>query len=419
MSYKLLISLLALILLLPQASFSLYSQPPAKNTSAHNLLIAQSLNDRFDPDHSVNGTIEMTFHGTDINWAPVYRSFNFSLIRASVKLISIEPSIDNVISGENPFLIFSWGNESDVLEPKDWEKVPGLMGDDCVEFQVNSSVSRHALVTFTYGNLSQTANTYDNVVDVPQSILLAMQNTSGSDTLNITIDAVFNFTYTIDDRIPTHEGCRTNLVNFSSLIHVYDEMNHTSSGNKTLFFLRKPVLNEQWFRNNHFDTIVFSNSKLYRAQIRENGKSVKNISLYSFNVTTDKHGLQRIVSIPNNKIAVNSLEHKALNFPTPISFDNSSFIYLYEFNHSYEGIGENLLELEVTSFFGSSSAYSQKILSRSLTHSGNISEPGVDYNQSTARASRAATDSDLQPVILSFGIIGVLILLLLTKRMIK
>jgi hypothetical protein len=419
MSYKLnLLFLAILILAFSQVSFSIYSDPPTKNTSSHNLNAAKSLNDRFDPEYAVNGTIAVEFRGTDINWAPVYRDFDLPLIRASAKLISIEPSIDNVISGENPFLIFSWGGEADEMEAKEWEKLPGLMGDDCVEFQVASNVSKYALVKFAYGNLSQTINTTENVVPIPKSILQAMENTSGDDKLNISLNAVFNFTYTLDDRIPTHDGCKKNLVNFSSIIHVYDQINQTSSGDKTLFFLRTPLLNEQWFRNNHFDTLVFSNSRLYKAQIRENGKPVKNISLYSFNITTDEYLLQRIVSIPDNKSSNDAAQHNVLNYPTPLSIDDSGFFYLYEFNHTYEGIGENLLEIEVVSFFGSKSTFSQNINSRVLTHSGNISELGT-YNESSARESKDFEDSNLQPVIVSFGIIGLFLLLLLTKRMIK
>jgi hypothetical protein len=410
---------LLVILIVLCSNSSAINNPPFENITSYNLNLANSLNDSYDPDNSVNGTIDMTFFGTDINWAPVHRSFDFPFLHASAKLLKVEPSVDNVFSGEDPYLIFVWGAQADPLIPKDWEKVPGLMGDDCVEEQYGVNVSRNALITFSFANISETVNTSSNIVPIPENIKNAMMDTSGIDPLNIKLNSSNIFTYTINDRIPTHSGCRENLVNFSSQINVYDELNWTIGGNKTLFFLRSPILNEQWFRNNQFNTIVFSNSKIYKAFIKENGVVTRNISLYSFNTTTDKYGLKNIISVRSNSSGKKISEHLSLNSPLSLSEDNSSFIYLYEFNHTYEGIGENILELEIISFSGLKSKYTQKILSRELTHSGNISEQGELSNESNSRKSKSPESLNIQNVELSFGIVGILILLLFIKRIIK
>jgi len=381
------------------------------NTTLHNLNAAKALNESFDPGNAVDGTINVTFRGTNIYWAPIQQSLELPLIHASASLLSIEPSIDNTISGNDPFLIIRWGAKAEEMEAKDWE------GDDCFESQSESNVRRSAVLEFTYGNISQTLITQDNVVPLPQVIVDAMRQTSGADILNVSMDAKFNFTYTMDDRRPTHEGCSMHLANYSSVLYIHDQMNYTSSGNRTLFFLRAPLLNEQWFRNNRFDMIVFSNSRIYKARIFEDGLPIRNITLYYFNITTDNNGLQRIVSVPSNESGF--FEHEAFNAPDPISEDGSTYFHLYEFNQTYEGIGEHDLELEVISFFGTSSAYQSKILSRSLTYSGNLTEIGNGSDPLNARKSKPDSDSGLAPVVISFGMIGLLILLLLIKRMIK
>lgn len=405
------------LLLISSIHHAVYLEPPLESVTQHNHDLAYSLNNSFVLQDSVNGTMSLDFYGTDYNWVPIHRHVDLPLIRASARLLTIEPAVDNSFSAtKNPYLIFAWGNESDELEAKDWEKIM-YVGDDCIESQNNSFVSRYALIDFSYNGIIETVNATDNIVPIPTKILNAIQNTSGNDSLDVHLNSTFIFTYIIDDRIPTHEGCRKNLAEFSSVINVLDQKNFTSAGNNTLFFLVRPVLLEQWYKNNHFDLIVLSNSKIYNAQISTNQNQSKNFKINEFNVTEDDYGLRHIVTIPLN-ITPGLSETIALNNPNPLDQENSSYSYLYEFNYSYEGIGENTLEIEMRSVFGDNHTFSRKIMSRALSHSGNISEfPGID--QVDVRKSSEFELDQLNMVFLNLGLVGVLAILLLARKIIR
>lgn len=407
-----LISAFLLLFLLIPTSLSLYTDPPLQEVTSHNLALAPWLNDHYDPSIAINGTVHMVFRGTNINWVKISEEFDFPLIHASAKLLTIDPSVDNATNIENnPRLVFAWGARADTLKRDDWES------DDCTEYQNASSVTRSALVTFTFRNTSETVSTTTNVVAIPDSVQEAMQGTTGRDRLNIKLDSTFDFLYTIDDQYATFEsGCVQRLVNFTESLNIKDEMNWTVEGDNTLFFLRTPVLNEQWFRNNHFDSIAFSDSRIYKGRISANNDQEKEFHLYSFNITPGIYGLQKIESIPlDHQPGIG--EHTVFNTPIPLALQNNTYGYLYEFNYTYDGIGKNSLLLETSSFSGKDHSFSQALLSRALSHSGNISE--LETDKENVRKSRGTSVSSLNQITIGFGIIGLLVLMLLLTKIVK
>ena len=408
-------SALALLFLL-SASFSLYTHAPIAQVTEHNLAVAVQLNNTFDPEYSVNGTVAMDFYGTDINWVPIHRHVELPLIRASARLLAIDPSVDGSFSASgNPHLIFAWGSEADGLLPKDWEKNGGS-GDDCIEYQKNISVKRNAIIDFKFRNATETVSTADNVVPVPPSILRAMESTSGLDALEVALNATFAFTYAVDDRLPAMGGCMENIVEFTSAVNVADQMNFTAAGNRALFFLARPVLLEQWHANNHFDVVVLSNSKLGSAAIFSGENQSKEFLLSLFNVTAGSYGLKRIVSVPANDSEAGS--HTALNNPFPIDSENSTYAYLYEFNYTYEGIGKKTLWAETSSVFGDNATFSRTIHSRTLSHSGNIPEV-TGTGAEDMRKSAYFGGSEMRSVFLDFGLLGILVIIILAGRLTK
>ena len=390
---------------------ALFSSPPTDNVTAHNAAIAPSLQDAFDPLIATNGTVQFDFYGTNIYWVPISMHINLSLISASSKLLSLDPSVDNATSAvHSPVLIFAWGNVSLPLDTRDWE------GDDCAEYQLNSSVNRSATIVFSFGNLSEKVSTTSNTVPVPAGILEEMKNTPGKDLLVVELNTSFNFTYTVNDQRPSFdEGCSDHILNFSSVIELTDRKNWSVEGDRTLFFLRAPVLGEQWFRNNLFNSVVFSNTRFYNGEISADGNQTYGFRLYDFNITNDSYGLWYIQSVPlaqSGGIA----EHTAYNAPSPFDPNNFSYNYIYEFNYSYDGIGRNILDLHITSVFNDDYQFSREILSRMLSHSGNVSELGGPVNETISRKSMAFQIDSIRGTTIALSLIGVLLVVLLVNR---
>ncbi len=368
---------IVLLLLLSTAFSALYSDPPLANVTAHNLAIAASLNDSYMPAIGVNGTVDL--NGTVL-----------STMAASVKLVAMEPSVDNATYPASSILIFAWGAGAQ-LAP----------GGNCTQ----PSVSRSAAVSFAFQNASDVVVTDSNVVPVPQDIVAAMANTSGMDPLQVRINATFDFLY--GDQAP---GCSAN----SSLV-VTDAMNWTVEGNRTLFFLSAPVLGEQWYMDNEFDTVLFSDSRVYKGAITGPGDQSYQFRLYAFNVTNDSYGAWHVVSVPLGP-AGGVAGYQAFNTPTALAHDNFTYAYLYGFNYSYQGIGENTLSLEEESFFGDNHSFQQELLSRMLSYSGNTTELGGPSSPSDSRPSLAFSTETIRTVALSLGLVGVLLAVVLLNR---
>jgi hypothetical protein len=402
-------------LLLLSAAFSagaLYGDPPLASVTEHNLGIAPGLNDSFSQAAAVNGSIGMDFNGTDIDWVPISEHFDFNIIGASARLVSMEPSLDNATwASGSPRLVFAWGALAGPLAQGDYEH------DDCNESQVSSSISRSASVTFSFANASETVAADSNVVPVPEAIMRAMQNTTGAGVLQVRLNATFDFTYEIDDRMPSHDtGCLDHPVNFTASLLVADGMNWTVEGNRTLFFLRSPILGEQWFRDNRFDTLLFSSSRIYEGEITGPGNQSYAFRLYAFNITNDSYGAWHAVSVPLESGHDGVAGHSAINTPTALSHDNFTYAYLYEFNYSYEGLGENTLTVRALSPFGENYSFRQELLSRMLTYAGNTTELGGAAEPSDSRPSFASGTDSIRTVALSLGLVGVLFVLLLINR---
>jgi hypothetical protein len=367
---------IVILLLLSTAFSALYSDPPLANVTAHNLALAASLNDSYSPADGVNGTM------------------------VAVKLVTMDPSVDNATSSASPVLIFAWGAVAQ----------PVLSGyGNCS--QPFSSLSRSAVVNFTFQNTSYVVLTDSNIVPVPEDIVAAMANTSGLDQLQVRINATFDFLYGIDNQTPAQSGCPY----FNSSLSATDAMNWSVEGNRTLFFLSAPILGEQWFQDNEFDTVLFSDSRIYKGEIAGPGNQHYQFQLYAFNITNDSYGAWHVVSVPLGPIG-GVAGYQAFNTPTALSPDNFTYAYVYGFNYSYQGIGENTLSLSVESLFGDNHSFQQELLSRMLSYSGNTTELGGPASPSDSRPSAAFSTESIRTVALSLGLIGLLLAIVFLNR---
>ncbi len=401
------------LLALACAAAAYYDEPPIANVTEHNLAVAESLGDHFVPAAAVNGTVYMLFNGTDKDWAQISESFEFPLAHASARIVAMDPSVDNYTSAAaSPVLLVAWGAQADGLPQGDYEE------DDCNESQLSSSVSHSAEVTFSFGNASEKVIVTNNRIPVPASVLDAMRNSSGNgDALEVRLNATFLFRYDIDDRTAVVEGgCADRVKIFYSTLSINDTMDWGVEGNRTLFILRRPVLGEQWYRDNRFDVILLSDARFYAGSVSGPGNQSYAFRLCAFDVANDSFGAWHAVSVPLGTGHDGIAGHEAENAPVPLSRGNFTYSYVYEFNYSYQGLGWNTLVLEARTVFGAKRGFSQAILSRALTYSGNLAENGAYADPPVSVPSASWSADYIKPLALGMGVAALLLAALLMGR---
>jgi hypothetical protein len=280
--------------------------------------------------------------------------------------------------------------------------------DFCTEYENSTSMDYDATVNFTFRNISESVPFSSNVVDVPASVLDAMRDSTGAENLSISIEGNATFTYVINNR--SYDGLDCFSVYFTRIAEVPFSVNASFpvAGENKLFFLRAPVLREQWFRNNHFDTIVLSQSPLYHAEIFLDGNTSKDITIREFHNDTDDYGLMRLYS--NMTDSSSWSESRNLTMPTPLQQEDHGFAFIYEFNHSYDGIGRHALSLMVEDSFLGSGRYDDVLISRALSHGGTLTEESkpVDDN---ARRSAVFQKQEITLVEIGLGFVALIIFL--------
>ena len=147
------------------------------------------------------------------------------------------------------------------------------------------------------------------------------------------------------------------------------------SGNAS-FFLARPVLGEQWYENDHFDTLIFSRKSIYRAEISMGGNKTATAQIYNFTVLEDPLGAWHIFSAPNADFRNASMAAYNLTYwANPVVKEDMPFSHLYEVNHTYSGWGPHNMSVEATDFFLGKHEYEKEIFSRKVTRWG-VSETG-------------------------------------------
>ena len=136
------------------------------------------------------------------------------------------------------------------------------------------------------------------------------------------------------------------------------------------------MLGEQWYQNNHFDTLIFSRKSIYKAEISMDGNKTAYARIYNFTLMMDPMGAAHIAVEREDDFRNASMGNYELAYwATPVVKGNNPFSHLYEVNHTYEAWGPHLLRVEATDFFRGTHGYSREILSRKLTAEG-VSETG-------------------------------------------
>ncbi|MBN1169557.1 hypothetical protein JXA56_00895 [Candidatus Micrarchaeota archaeon] len=290
-----------------------------------------------------------------------------------------------------------------------------LDNDYCVEFENQTYISYNMTVNFTLGNFSEAIQSNSTHIPVPESILLAMENASGFEYLDVNIEGNVTYVYEIVDRISP--DCYTTTVNYNASQTLSLNKSILAGGYQKLFFLQTPILREQWFRNNQFNVVVLSQVPLEYAEITLNGNSSVNYTPRYYSITTNEFGLQEIISaLPNE---ANWAEDINASSPFQLERHNHSFTYIYQFNYSYAGLGQNNLSLYVVDSFENEAYYNETLLSRMLSHNNSYTETGISVNASTTRKSGTFEMDSLMNVEIVLGFLSALVILLFLNFWIK
>jgi hypothetical protein len=185
---------------------------------------------------------------------------------------------------------------------------------------------------------------------------------------------------------------------------------YVENGNVT-FFTARPVLGEQWYRNNHFDNLVFSKKRFYKSELYLDGVPVGSAHTLNFSIYTGAGGAWFINSSMDNNYTNTTLgEFEMVYTPIPLIPNNESFRYLYEENFSYSGIGRHNLTLVLTDEFGGSHEYSRELLSRAAGEQ-EAAEEGAYYAEGGAEYARPTyekPEESLTQVIIPTGALAII-----------
>ncbi len=409
-----------LLVILP--AIHCFSPPPAGNVSDYNLGLASSLDDSFDPALAQNSSVVARFG-----------DYNQSIpVNSSMDIAGISLLVDNSTSpadglsvivargyllghltslpGSTPLFSCDRNWFEQMTDETSWRC--DFDTDFCAEYENSSSAVYDVNATFSFRNVSENVSMDSNILQVPDAVLAAMEDSSGAEQLQVNLTGSVDFHYVIDNRI--FEGgssCGDNFTNLSASIPVNLSRNFTVSGTKKLFFLRSPILREQWIMSNSFDMVVLSQSPLYYAAVGFNGQRVQEEWLRNYTVSEGPYGLQEIWS--NLTPAGNASERVNLSRPIPLEYNNSSFLYSYELNYSYPGLapGVNNLSLTVNDSFLRNATFSDSLSSRYLSYGSSYSEKGTPAAAQPSRPSGSFGLSTLNHVEVGLGLVALVLLL--------
>lgn len=404
-----------------------YENPPLDSVNSQNGIIADGLSDSFNGTHAKNTSIYVQWYGRSLG-------FNSSMRIAGLTLL-----IDNsTIAGENVRVVIEKGGVmSHILKKyssgicdKAYFDSHGddsncdFDGDGCAEYEYSSDIFYTIEITFVFRGVNETVripeesigvfgktfdNALTNTVSIPDSIEELMANSSGGENLTIFLNGTATAVYGMDNRTSAG-GCISRFGTLSETLYFEGNATYPVDGRHKLIFTVAPVMNEQWYKNNKFDNIVLSQSRIYKASVLMNGELEEEFTLYGFNITENPSGLQEIISIENESSAFMGMFD--VN-PNVLDEGNQSYAYVYQFNYSYEGLGENELRLNIKDIYGNELNKTEVILSRQISYSGNKTETGSEYEFETTRKSAVFETDSLTLIRVGLGMLGVFVIVFL------
>ncbi len=345
----------------------------------YNLNIS-NLTSFYDPDLAINKTFQIF----------TSRSVELSSYAAIAGVAYLADGVTTNI--DNNSLIFAWG---EIAGPLLSEEVNGVRfncvegqydpiyswacdfdGDFCTENIIEIFVNRSVETEFNLNNKTFYTNSTSNILNFPQDLLEEISNSSGRDVLNMSSSIEVEFTYMINDRIGGFY-CADDYKNYSdTIIHTLNS-SFFVGGDKKFIFLSKPIINEQWFRNNKIEVIIFSQFPLSNLTYSR-GNYSKSVTFRQLNETYNFYGLKVLVS--NNV----SKENIAKTSPHLLEKRGLNYSYIYVFEEEFEGLGYFEHYVKVEDILGRSENFSFTTLSRALSYQSNYSEVESNFTRKSS-----------------------------------
>ncbi|MBD3397860.1 hypothetical protein GF412_01780 [Candidatus Micrarchaeota archaeon] len=319
--------------------------------------------------------------------------------RVNMSIVTVLPCVDSRIPEDAEELLWGW-NENNADGMHLTEEDP----DGCTD-RYNPTLINHteqATIAFEFrGERRESAlNMNDGIADIPFSPE-ELSESNGTENLTVTIE--WNFWYyfevVVTNNVMKNGSCESQVGTPLEYWDIYIIGNTSKEfivePGEASFFLARPVLGEQWYKNNHFDTLVFSRKGIYKAEISMDGEETAYARIYEFTVMEDPLGAWHITANKTEDFRNASMgNHEISYWANPVVKENNSFSHLYEINHSYGAWGPRNMSITVTDFFTGEHRYSREILSRKLTKGG-MSETGEPAgNEGHYRPGEPATEEE-------------------------
>ena len=339
----------------------------------------------------------------------------------NLTILTIDPSVDNRInygrlpdvlwiskagytsSFEDQIFTYPLGACEDVISTRKWVLV---------------DYRKNVVGKFYFRNITKEVNVDSNNFVIP--FTREELATSENDTLLVNMSANFEFEYNIEYNTYTDffdEGCVIDKeVNETITItkNAFSSKEYLVEGEEILYFLEKPVLKEQWFKNNRFDLVVLANKELKYIEIRKNNSTIGTAGFHEFEVETDEHGIKKIISNQtNNENGTQTTKQYTKTLPKGLEKQNKTFYIAYQINSSYEGIGNNALGLFLEDDFGGEVKIEEQLLSRALSNTelGFANSNEIELS----RQNFTTKDKEIDFTYLELGAVGLLALIIFRR----
>jgi hypothetical protein len=407
-----------ILLFLCSLCFAQYTDPPIEQVMDYNENFSSSLDNLYNNSIAFNGTIDLFFGGYT----------QTQTINTSVDVAGLTLLIDNTTSPVDDLsLLIARGYSMGHLTSLPSEGYPQFTCDEawynsnpqylwrcdfdqdgCAEFEMATNATYDLNATFTFRGVNSTVLANGTLVPLPQNVLDEMKTSSGAENLTINITGNVTFFYQLNNRTTVFD-CADNITTINASVPISINRSYNVAGENKLFFLRSPVLREQWFMNNDFNIVVLSQSPLYYVELDMNGNRMRNLTTRNFSITQNSYGVREINSSLTNETNYAEFDSNVTN-PVPLEQANNSFLYVYEFNYSYSGIGQNNFSLRVRDNFLNESEFNDSITSRMLSYDGKFLEDGSPVSN-FSRPSAGFEKDTLTQITVGFGLIALILFL--------
>ncbi|MEM4272528.1 MAG: hypothetical protein QXH30_02970 [Candidatus Bilamarchaeaceae archaeon] len=359
-----------------------YADPPLAEVDSHNIGIAGSL---MGTEGLAVGKLTSSEPG-----------------KVNMTIVGALPQVDNKIPSDVEGILWAWNEKN-----ADGMTISEEGSDGCTDYYYPALIgySRSAVMRFSFRNETRAITLIDYgvedeaegremetdpIVGIPFSFE-ELETANGTENLTVELQWEYHYSFEVpwsdqflhcEDDGHGGQSCSCQSETFEPLLYWNTEKKGNVSrefiveSGRASFFLVRPVLGEQWYENDHFDTLIFSRKSIYKAEISMGGNKTASAQIYNFTVLEDPLGAWHIFSNEIQDSGNASMAAYELSYwANPVVKEEMPFSHLYEVNHTYEGWGPQNMSIEATDFFLGKHKYGKEIYGRKATRWG-ASETG-------------------------------------------